>query len=157
MMGNWSSGVLSHWGIRAPGAVASFCCLLLFAIPVHAETINRIVATIDGEPITAYELKQFAERTIRGRQVNSSDQAMLLDALITEKLVSKEVSDKGVVVRDDDIDHYIDSIKERNKIDDEQLKQDRHERSWIGCPRARRGFPPGATIRRPRTSSTVWT
>ena len=48
---------------------------------------------------------------------------MLLDALITEKLVSKEVSDKGVVVRDDDVDRYIDSIKERNKIDDEQLKQ----------------------------------
>ncbi|MFI5367203.1 MAG: SurA N-terminal domain-containing protein, partial [Candidatus Binatia bacterium] len=103
--------------------VASLGCMLLLAVSVHAETINRIVATIDGEPITAYELKQFAERTIRGRQVNSSDQAMLLDALITEKLVSKEVSDKGVVVRDDDIDRYIDSIKERNKIDDEQLKQ----------------------------------
>jgi peptidyl-prolyl cis-trans isomerase SurA len=122
-MGNLSTGVVSHWGIRAPGGVSSLCCMLLLAVSVHAETINRIVATIDGEPITAYELKQFAERTIRGRQVNSSDQAMLLDALITEKLVSKEVSDKGVVVRDDDIDRYIDSIKERNKIDDEQLKQ----------------------------------
>jgi parvulin-like peptidyl-prolyl isomerase len=122
MTRNWSTSffALSLWG-RA--GVRVLCCLLLFAIPVHAETINRIVATIDGEPITAYELKQFAERTIRGRQVNSSDQAMLLDALITEKLVSKEVSDKGIVVRDDDVGHYIDSIKERNKIDDEQLKQ----------------------------------
>ena len=70
-----------------------------------------------------YELKQFAERTIRGRQVESSDQAVLLDALITEKLVSKEVSDKGIVVRDEDVDRYIDGIKERNKIDDEKLKQ----------------------------------
>lgn len=122
MTRNWSTSffALSLWG-RA--GVRVLCCLLLFAIPVHAETINRIVATIDGEPITAYELKQFAERTIRGRQVNSSDQAMLLDALITEKLVSKEVSDKGIVVRDDDVDRYIDSIKERNKINDEQLKQ----------------------------------
>lgn len=96
--------------------------MLLFAIPVRAETINKILATVDGEPITMYELKQFAERTVRGRQVNSNDQAMLLDALITEKLVSKEVSDKGVVVRDDDVERYIDSIKERNKIDEEQLK-----------------------------------
>jgi len=101
----------------------ALCCLLLFAVPVHAEVINKILATIDGEPITAYELKQFAERTIRGRQVNSNDQAMLLDALITEKLVTKEVSDKGVVVRDEDVEHYIDGIKERNKINDDQLKQ----------------------------------
>jgi peptidyl-prolyl cis-trans isomerase SurA len=96
--------------------------VLLLAISVRAETINKILATVDGEPITMYELKQFAERTVRGRQVNSNDQAMLLDALITEKLVSKEVSDKGVVVRDDDVERYIDSIKDRNKIDEEQLK-----------------------------------
>ncbi len=98
-------------------------CLLLFAVPVRAEVINKILATVDGEPITVYELKQFTERTIRGRQLSSSDQAQLLDALITEKLVSKEVADKGVVVRDEDVDRYIDGIKERNKINDEQLKQ----------------------------------
>jgi peptidyl-prolyl cis-trans isomerase SurA len=98
-------------------------CLLLFALPIRAEVIDKIIATIDGEPITAYELKQFGERTIRGRQVNSSDQSMLLDALITEKLVNKEVSDKGIVVRDEDVERYIDSIKERNKINDEQLQQ----------------------------------
>ena len=101
----------------------ALCCLLLCAIPVRAEVINKILATIDGEPITVYELKQFSQRTIRGRQVNNNDQAVLLDALITEKLVTKEVSDKGIVVRDEDVDRYIDSIKERNKITDEQLKQ----------------------------------
>jgi peptidyl-prolyl cis-trans isomerase SurA len=98
-------------------------CLLLLAAPARAEVINKVLATIDGEPITVYELNQFAARTIRGRQVTGNDQALLLDALITEKLVSKEVSDKGVVVRDEDVDRYIDGIKERNKINDEQLKQ----------------------------------
>jgi peptidyl-prolyl cis-trans isomerase SurA len=100
------------------------CCLvLLFAIPGRAEVINKILATVDGEPITVYELKQFSARTIRGRQASSTDQAQLLDALITEKLVSKEVSDKGVVVRDEDIDRVIAGIKERNKMNDEDFKQ----------------------------------
>jgi len=101
----------------------SAVCVLLVAISARAEVINKVLATIDGEPVTVYELNQFAERTIRGRQVKSGDQALLLDALITEKLVSKEVTDKGVVVRDEDVDRYIDGIKERNKINDEQLKQ----------------------------------
>jgi len=67
-------------------------------------------------------VNQFAARTIRGRQMGSADQASMLDALITERIVAKEVADKGIVVRDEDVDRYIASIKERNKINDTQLK-----------------------------------
>lgn len=86
--------------------------------------IDKILATIDGEPVTMYQLKQFSETNVRGRQLNASlDQASLLDALITDKLIAKEVTDKGIVVRDEDIDRYIETIKERNKLDDEKLKE----------------------------------
>jgi peptidyl-prolyl cis-trans isomerase SurA len=97
--------------------------VLLLAIPGRAEVVNKILATVDGEPITVHELNQFAARTLRGRQATGNDRALLLDALITEKLVTKEVSDKGIVVRDEDIDRYIRAVKERNKINDEQLQQ----------------------------------
>lgn len=111
-------------GRRAPGVMrALWCLLLLVAIPGRAEVINKIVATVDGEPITVYELNQFAARNVRGRQVAGGDQAVLLDALIDEKLVAKEISDKGIIVRDEDVDRYIEGIKERNKITDEQLQQ----------------------------------
>jgi len=97
--------------------------VLLLATPARAVVVDKILATIDGEPITVHELKQFTDRTIRGRQLGTQDQATLLDGLITEKIVAKEVSDKGIIVKDEDVDRYIDSIKERNKINDEQLKQ----------------------------------
>jgi peptidyl-prolyl cis-trans isomerase SurA len=101
--------------------------IALFAAPVHAEIVNKILATVDGEPITVFELKHFAESSIRGRQLSTGsagmDQSGLLDALITDKVIEKEVSDKGVIVRDEDIDRYIDAIKERNKLDDAKLKE----------------------------------
>jgi len=97
--------------------------LTFLATAARAELVNKILATVDGEPVTIYQLKQFTQDSIRGRQLNASvDPAGLLDALITEKLIQKEVSDKGVIVRDADVDRYIEAIKERNKIDDEKLK-----------------------------------
>ena len=92
---------------------------------VCAVVVNKILATVDGEPITMYQLKQFSDRNrAHASKVPAGlDQAQMLDALITDKVIEKEVSDKGIVVSDEDIDHYIDGIKERNKIDDEQLKQ----------------------------------
>jgi parvulin-like peptidyl-prolyl isomerase len=107
----------SRWGLTI-----ATCCLVV-AAAARAEVVNKIVATIDGEPITAYQVKKFSSDSIRGRQLNASmDKAALLDALITDKLIQKEVSDKGVVVRDEDVERYIGAIKERNNLDDEKLK-----------------------------------
>ncbi len=100
-------------------AVASAC-----ASRAHAELVNKILATVDGDPVTVYQLKKFAETSLRARQLSGSmDQAALLDALISEKLLEKEVSDKGIVVRDEDVDHYMEAIKERNQLDDQRLKE----------------------------------
>jgi peptidyl-prolyl cis-trans isomerase SurA len=89
-----------------------------------AELINKILATVDGDPITVYQLKKFAATNLRARQLSGSmDQAALLDGLISDKLLEKEVSDKGIVVRDEDVDRYMETIKERNQLDDERLKE----------------------------------
>ncbi|MFI5364271.1 MAG: peptidylprolyl isomerase [Candidatus Binatia bacterium] len=109
---------------RPPRAVVLGALLSLAALPVHAVLVDRILATVDGEPITLHELKTFGARSLHGQQMNASmDQAQLLDALISDKIMQKEVSDKGIIVRDEDIDHYIDGIKERNKLNDDQLQQ----------------------------------
>jgi peptidyl-prolyl cis-trans isomerase SurA len=100
-------------------------CLLLTAAPAAlGEVVNKVLATIDGDPVTMYQLKKYTERNIRARQDNAPvDQAAILDAVITDKIIEKEVSEKGIVVRDEEIDHYIEGIKERNKLNDEQLKE----------------------------------
>lgn len=105
-------------------AAALIFALSLVSSPTHAVVVNKILATIDGEPITLYELKQYGDRAMRTRQVAAdTGQAAMLDALITDKIIQKEVSDKGIVVHDDDVDRYIDNIKERNHVNDEGLKQ----------------------------------
>lgn len=98
-------------------------CLVLSLIlatgPVAAEVINRIVATIDGEPITQYELEGFS-RTIRGRDGTGTGDA--LDALVLNKIIDKESAAAGVLVDDAEVDAFINDIKQRNRLDDEQLK-----------------------------------
>ena len=90
--------------------------------PVVAGTVvNRILALVDGDPITTYELKDFAAGDPRLKQALSQDQPAVLDLLITKRLIEKEVEKQGIVVQDSDIDHYIANIKERNNINDEQL------------------------------------
>ena len=80
----------------------------------RAEVVDRIIATVDGDPITAHELRQFREE----RATADMTDKQLLDALITDKLLEKEVREKGVTVKTEDIDRYVDQVKEKNRIDD---------------------------------------
>ncbi|HVM95973.1 MAG TPA: peptidylprolyl isomerase, partial [Candidatus Acidoferrales bacterium] len=108
---------------RPRRAYISLLCLLAFAASsAHAEIINKILATVDGDPVTLFELHQFQQKDIRARQ-SSGNPDDALKALITDKVVQREVTDVGVIVRDEDVDRYIEGIKERNKIDDEKLKE----------------------------------
>lgn len=98
--------------------------LLLDAACAGATVVNKILATVDGEPITMYQLKQYSDRNLRTKQgPGGLDQAQTLDALITDKVIEKEASDKGIIVKDEDINHYVDGIKERNHLTDEQLQE----------------------------------
>src|SRR5215813_11377269 len=107
--------------------------LLLFAglwvcVPCgRAEVIDRIVATVDGEPITLYELRSFSNFAgQRGSFMppdamkNLSDRD-LLDVLIMNKLVDKEVESQGLRAKDGDIDNYIERIKAQGQMNDEQF------------------------------------
>ena len=112
---------------HAPRARLIFLAVLgtLASAAAHATVVDKILATVDGEPITTYQLKQYSERNLRARQGGGPalEQSQMLDALITDKVIEKEASDKGIIVRDEDIDRYIEGIKERNHLSDEQLQQ----------------------------------
>jgi parvulin-like peptidyl-prolyl isomerase len=97
--------------------------VLLFATPAPALVVNKIIATVDGDPVTMYEVHRFGQTNLQGRQLAAANPSALLDAVITEKLIAREVSDKGIVVRDEDVTRYVEQIKERNKLDDAGLQQ----------------------------------
>jgi peptidyl-prolyl cis-trans isomerase SurA len=91
----------------------------LLVAAARAEVANRIVATIDGEPITAHELRRY----VRERGGDPAASAELLDALITDKLLEKEIKAQGISARDEEIDRYIEEIQQRNGMDKERFAQ----------------------------------
>jgi peptidyl-prolyl cis-trans isomerase SurA len=95
---------------------------------VQAEVLNRIVATVDDEPITLHEVRSFGkapgQRALFMPQegpAGMSDRD-ILEVLIMNKLVGKEVETQGIKAKDDDIDNYIERIKTQSNLSDEQFK-----------------------------------
>jgi peptidyl-prolyl cis-trans isomerase SurA len=103
---------------RAVGLLA--VGVLVVPIPVaRAEIANRIVATVDGEPVTAHELRRYG----RDHGVSGTPDQDVLDALITDKLLEKEIKAQGINARDDEIDRYIQEIQTRNGMDEARFKE----------------------------------
>jgi len=98
--------------------VAALVVPALLAGAARAEIANRIVATIDGEAITAHEVRRYAKE----RNAESTPAARVLEALITDKLLEKEIKVLGITARDDEIDRYIEEIEQRNGMDRERFK-----------------------------------
>jgi peptidyl-prolyl cis-trans isomerase SurA len=103
--------------------VAAFGVALLLAGVAGAETLNRVVATIDGEPVTQIELERYAEaaRKRPGGEQAVVDQRAILDELVLDKIISKQVELLGLRASDQQIDGYIESIRTRNNLSEEQL------------------------------------
>jgi peptidyl-prolyl cis-trans isomerase SurA len=106
-------------------SVAIWVWTLSFA---QAEVINRIVATVDDEPITLHELRSFGKAPgqqalfmPQGGAAGMSDQD-ILEVLIMNKLISKEVETQGLKAKDEDVDSYIQRIQSQSNLSDEQFK-----------------------------------
>jgi peptidyl-prolyl cis-trans isomerase SurA len=108
-------------GFRVPVAIV-LGVVLLVADAAQGRLVNRVVATIDGDPITMYELGQFRQRAARIQQLSMVDEPTLLEALITDRAIQKEISDQGITVQEEDVDRYIEGIRTRNHLTEEQLR-----------------------------------
>ena len=130
----WLAGSLGRWVLAA----AALAAIASVSTAAHAETVDKILATIDGEPVTMYEVQQFTADQMHTPGTNPDsanlDPKAALDACITEKIIEMEISDKGIVVRDEDIDRYIEGIRAQNNISMDRLKQavETQGMSWDG-------------------------
>jgi parvulin-like peptidyl-prolyl isomerase len=94
----------------------------------QAKVIERLITVIDGEPYTLSNLSTYA-KTKMARDfptgelspINASDREVL-EQFITEKLLEAEIRAAGIKVADEDVDAYIEQIKKRNRLSDEDLK-----------------------------------
>jgi peptidyl-prolyl cis-trans isomerase SurA len=107
-----------------------FLLLLLLLLPagVSAKVVEQLITVIDGEPYTLSNLENYAKLKM-GRQfptgnldqINPDDRAVL-EQFITDKLLDAEIREAGIKVSDEDVEQYIQQIKAKNHLSDDDLK-----------------------------------
>jgi peptidyl-prolyl cis-trans isomerase SurA len=88
--------------------------------------VDRVVATIDGEPITLIELESFSKRFENNPARAEGEplgQRQLLDELVMEKILKKQVAAQGLTASDQQVEDYVESIRARNNLSDDQLRE----------------------------------
>ena len=83
-----------------------------------ADVVNRIVATVDGDPITAHEVRRYAQ----DRNARGASEAELLEAVITDKILEKEIAARKIVAKKEDIDRYVAEIAAKNNLNQAQFE-----------------------------------
>jgi len=99
--------------------------LVLFGpAPAQGQAVQRVIATVNDEPITAYDLSQRAKFTAAtsGRRVTRQLSGQVLQQLISEKLQMQEAKRVGVTVSKGELKAALDGISKRNKVNMSRLK-----------------------------------
>jgi peptidyl-prolyl cis-trans isomerase SurA len=110
---------------------AGFLLIWVVLIQVQsapAKVIEQLIAVIDGEPYTLSNLSAYAKSKMKRtfpegdlNQISDSDREVL-EQFITEKLLEAEVREAGIKISDEEVAQYIEEIKKRNNLTDDQLK-----------------------------------
>jgi len=101
---------------------------LLLAQTAAAKVIEQLIVVIDGEPYTLSNLAAYAKTKMDRdfpsgdlKKINDNDREVL-EQFITEKLLEAEARESGIKITDQDVSQYIDQIKKRNRLTDDELK-----------------------------------
>ena len=104
--------------------------IFIFFLPtaVPAKVVDQLIAVVDGEPYTLTSLGQYAKTKMAREfptgdlnQINDGNREVL-EQFITDKLLESEVREAGIKVTDEDVGQYIEQIKAKNRLSDEELK-----------------------------------
>ena len=119
--------------MRAVALIAAWAVASWWPCPIarpcaaqSQDDLDRVVASIDGDPITVHDLKTFAAvnmttLTDRG-DLNSPETKAVLKGVISERLLESEVKKYKDQVEDRQVDEYISNFERGNGITDDQLR-----------------------------------
>lgn len=105
-----------------------FVFLLILGWPAlsQAQSVDRIVAVVNGEIITMRQLDNRVNSLMKSQKVGNVGRdemrQRVLDALIEQELINQAAKSKGVFVTEADISATIESIKKDNNLTDEQFR-----------------------------------
>lgn len=106
----------------------SVLCLCLAATATQAQeiTLNRVVAVINGDPITLHEVELQSMPAFSRAKINPNEPAdrakmdeilkATLDDMIVDKLISQDAERLGVTATDADVEAEIQDIMKRNNL-----------------------------------------
>jgi peptidyl-prolyl cis-trans isomerase SurA len=90
------------------------------------DDLDRVVASVDGDPITVHDLKTFAavnKVTLNDAgDMNSPETRAVLKGVISERLLESEVKKYKDRVDERQVDEYISNFEQGNGITDAQLR-----------------------------------
>ncbi len=113
------------------GLAAIIACLLFSPLPVAAEIMDRVVASIGDDAITAFDVEK--EGGALFRQIAATAAAderderlaearkKVLDSLIEKVLLLREAKRIDISVSDDEVDSAVEKVKTENKLTQEAL------------------------------------
>ncbi|MCB0340157.1 MAG: peptidylprolyl isomerase [Bdellovibrionales bacterium] len=90
----------------------------------EGQLLDAVVASVDEKPIT---LSDISARLTPPRKLTFKDASVdpearyALDQIILENLIKEEAEDQRIVVKDEDVERYLDEIAKRNGIEREKL------------------------------------
>ena len=101
--------------------------LVVLATGASAKIVDRLIAVVDGEPYTLRYVASYAQNRMHRpfptgdlAAINDNDR-QVLEQFLTDKLLEAEVREAGIRISAAEIDHYIEQIKIRNRLTDEDL------------------------------------
>ena len=100
---------------RSSGLGCFLVAMLFFAVstPVAGKMVNRVIAVVDGFPITLYQYEQYIVHNTGGQKLGSLTEQQkldILDGLITDTLISMQAQQLGLRVTPEDVQTYMDQI-----------------------------------------------
>lgn len=116
---------------RATMLLAAAVMVLPSGMAAGAETVDRIVAVVNGEIITLSELRaislNYRERMSEQFKVDAGDEQFreaerrILDQFIDEKLVNQEADRLAITFSEREVDMAVKDMQNRNRLNDEQF------------------------------------
>ena len=99
--------------------------LALMLLPVQAQNEQKIIALVNDEPISAFDVSQrvrFMAASTR-KQPDAAMRKQAISVLIDEALQLQEAKKQGIVVSTDQIKRSLGQVAKRNNMDVERLLQ----------------------------------
>ena len=96
---------------------------LLTATDVRAQNEQSIVALVNDEPITNYDITQRMRllKVTARKEPSAALRKQVIEDLVAERIQTQEATKNGVVVSDDQINQVLDRVAQSNKMNRDQL------------------------------------